>query len=85
MRPRLALADSVSLMRVTPASSASWVVSTRVTEMPALRKASVMPVPIVPAPMMPTVSTGRVFTSGPMPGRLAAWRSAKNAYCSARA
>ena len=40
MRPRLALAESVSLMRATPLSSASCVVSTMVTGKPALRKAS---------------------------------------------
>ena len=39
MRPRLALADSVSLMRSTPRSSASCVVSTMVTGKPPLRKA----------------------------------------------
>ena len=85
MRPRLALASSVSLMRATPLSRASWVVSTMVTGKPALRKARPMPVPMVPAPRMPTVLMSRSLVSGPMPGRLAAWRSAKNLYCSARA
>ena len=72
-------------MRSTPRSSASCVVSTIVTGKPPLRKARPMPVPMVPAPRMPTVLMSRSLVSGPMPGRLAAWRSAKNAYCRARA
>jgi len=36
-----------------------------------------MPPPIVPAPMMPTVSIGSVGVSDGTSGTLAAWRSAK--------
>ena len=42
-------------MMPVPRSSASWLISTIVTGMPALRKFIEMPPPMVPAPITPTL------------------------------
>jgi hypothetical protein len=67
-----------------PLSSASCFISRIVTGMPALRKFMVMPPPMVPAPITPTLAILRVGVSSGTSGIFEAARSPVKAWRRAR-